>query len=299
MIGYLFLGIAVISTTVKGYCGKKTSGYTKTYTDTTLANLLRMVICIVIGLILVVTQNNLSYLAPSASLLGVSALSGIATASLVITWLTSVKRGAYMMLDAFQTLGAAIPLILCYFLFDEQIKVTQWIGFFILIFAVVIMCSYNNSIKEKLSPLSILLLIVVGASNGLVSFSQKLFIKNVQGVPISVFNFYTYVFAAIVLLIFFLIFKKIEKEESSKSEKKPSIFYVYVTLMATLLFSYSYFLTSAAGYLDSAILYPLNQGGTLILTSLMSAIFFREKLTLKAIVGIILMFLGLIIINVL
>jgi uncharacterized membrane protein len=43
----------------------------------------------------------------------------------------------------------------------------------------------------------------------------------------------------------------------------------------------------------------LDRGVSIILSALMSAVFFKEKLTVKAIIGLILAFVGLLIINML
>ena len=51
-MGYLFLGLALFAGVTKGYCGKRTSGYTKDFGDAILANCIRMLLCIVIGLVL-------------------------------------------------------------------------------------------------------------------------------------------------------------------------------------------------------------------------------------------------------
>ena len=69
--------------------------------------------------------------------------------------------------------------------------------------------------------------------------------------------------------------------------------------MSICLFANSYFKTKAAGFLDSAQLYPLNQGMALMLSSAMSAVLFHERLTVKCILGLVISFAGLIIINVL
>ena len=74
---------------------------------------------------------------------------------------------------------------------------------------------------------------------------------------------------------------------------------LYIAIMALCLFGNSYFKTLAAAKLDSAQLYPLNQGAALILSMGMSAIFFKEKVTPKAILGIVLAFLGLLVMNLL
>ena len=71
----------------------------------------------------------------------------------------------------------------------------------------------------------------------------------------------------------------------------------YILVMAICLFANSFFKTLAAGHLSAVLLYPLNQGVSLILASLMSWVFFREKLSLKAILGILTAFVGLLLVN--
>jgi multidrug transporter EmrE-like cation transporter len=69
--------------------------------------------------------------------------------------------------------------------------------------------------------------------------------------------------------------------------------------MAVCLFANSYFKTVAAQHLDAIKLYPLNQGGAVILSLLMSSILFKEKINAKCILGIALSFVALLMINLL
>ena len=69
--------------------------------------------------------------------------------------------------------------------------------------------------------------------------------------------------------------------------------------MAVCLFLNSYFKTLAAARLDSAVLYPLNQGLALMLSMIMAAVFFKEKITPRCVIGLCLAFGGLLIINLL
>ena len=130
-------------------------------------------------------------------------------------------------------------------------------------------------------------------------FSQKLFVENADGFSSAVFNFYTYVFSAVFLSVCFVInsTKNADKTESSIKKIKPV--FGYILVMSVCLFLNSYFKTVAANHIPAAQLYPLTQGAALILSTFMSAIFFKEKLTPKCIVGIVLAFAGLIFINVL
>lgn len=293
-MGYLFLLIALFAGTTKGYCGKRTSGYTSSIGDATLANIIRMLLCIVIGFVLILITEDVGRLIPNRNTLLISLLSGVATAVFVVTWLISVKKSAYMMLDIFLMLGVLIPLIASSIFFHESIKVTQWLGIAVLFAAVTVMCSYNNSIKEKLTPGALLLLIACGSANGIADFSQKLFTKCVPEGSAAVFNFYTYVFAALVLVIFFAVTRKQGESIDGKNLKK---IFGFILIMAICLFANSYFKTLASRHLSAVLLYPLNQGCALILSAVMAAVLFKEKLTAKAIVGMLTAFAGLLIIN--
>ena len=147
-----------------------------------------------------------------------------------------------------------------------------------------------------MTPLSLLLLIGCGITNGLLDFSQKLFRENSGDTPIAVFNLYTYFVSAVLLGICFLAISA-KSESRMPSDIKP--IFGYILVMSLCLFLYSYFKTLAAGYLSSAQLYPLAQSGSLILSCIMAAVFFKEKLTAKCVLGILLSFAALIVINVL
>ena len=293
-MGYLFLLIALFSATTKGFCGKKTSQYTKNFKDAIFANCLRMLICVIVGLFVVIISDGVLALIPTKQTLFISALSGISISIFVVTWLICVRKNAYMMLDIFLLLSTLIPLIGSKILFNENIKIFQWFGMIVLFIAVVLMCSYNTT-KTNISLWSLLLLLVCGVANGISDFSQKLFIKQVENGSIAVFNFYSYLFALMVLLLAFLFTPKKIYESSAKHNIKN--IFLYIVIMAVCLFSTSFFRTLAAQYLDAVLLYPLSQGCSLILSSLMSVFLFKEKLNLKAIIGIITAFIGLIIIN--
>lgn len=300
IMGYLFLVISLFASSATGYCGKKTSGYVNGYMDAMMANTIRMILCILIGAVMIAVGENAAQLKPTPYMIAISALSGISTSICVVSWLISVKKGAYMMLDVFLMLGVLVPIIAGRLLFGEAIKPTQWLGIGVLFVAVMIMCSYNNSIKEKMSISAVVLLIICGTANGLTDFSQKLFVMEMPDVPIAVFNFYTYVFSAAVLIIFYTVFSiKNNLQGTSPGRRGVKKIFGYIAVMAIGQFVNSYFKTKAAVFLGSAQLYPLHQGLILILSSIMSTLLFHERLTVKCIVGLVIAFFGLIIINVL
>ena len=296
-MGYIFLFIALICGATKGFCGKKTSGVISEYKDALFTNVIRMFLCIIIGLVLLAMQGNINLLNVDTPVILITFMSGVTTSAFVVLWLLAVKKGAYMMLDVFTTIGVIIPLTLSSIFFGEVMRPNQWLGLAVLLIAVIIMCSYNNLIKEKMSLSSLALLIFCGISCGLTDFSQKLYTKAVGG-NIAVYSYYTYVFSAAVLVILYLI-ERIKNPIRGTEGVLIKRIGIYVIIMAICLFANSYFKTLAATLLTSAKLYPLNLGASLIMSSFMSSIFFREKLTPRCIVGIILTFIGLLIMNLL
>lgn len=298
-MGYLYLSLSLLAGTAKGYYGKKITSYTKGYNDVIFANIIRMLLCVVIGAILLFLSGNGKYIITlDYTILIISAISGFSTAMFVVFWLASIKQTTYMLLEIFLTLSLIIPLILSSLLFQEHITLTQWIGFLVLLLGVIIMCSYNNNLKQKIGIKTLIVLIMCGVSNGITDFSQKLFVKYAIDSPIMVFNMYTYVFSAIVLIIAYFICNNSIRNER-KNRTIPGTMVVYILIMSICLFAHSYFKTSAANFLNAVHLYPLTQGGSLILSSAMAAICFGEKVTVKSLIGSGFAFLGLIIIHLL
>lgn len=293
-MGYLFLATSLFSGTLKGYCGKKISGQVKSLKGSVYINVIRMSLCIIIGFLLICFENAPIFIYDYKTIL-ISMLSGVSTALFVVLWLFAVRNGVYVMLDVFIMLGVGITLSLCRIFLNEAITLNQLIGLLMLILSACIMCSYNITIKNKFTLNSFLILVLCSFCNGLSDFSQKLFISATKNVSISIFNFYTYLFAVLTLILFYIPLKKSDKYDNDGKSKKTMLL---ILIMAICLFANSYFKTLAAKYISSSVLYPLATGASLILSVLMSSILFKEKATPKCIIGATIAFISLIIINI-
>lgn len=302
-MGYIFCILALFMGVIKGYCGKKTSGTISTFADTMLFNAVRMLICIPIGLLFVIGYtSSLSALIIDEKTLLISMVAGVATSVFVVTWIAAVRTGAYMMVDVFLTLGVVVPVLACRVFFAEAVRLNQIVGILLLVVAAYIMCTYNNAIgKAKLTPGSLLLLTICGIANGITSFSQKWF-RYESTADVSVYNFYTYVFSAVLLfLCWTVVHEKTAPATKTTRDRKAVIkkLALYVVVMSLCLFLHSFFSTMAAGYLTSSQLYPLMQGGALVLSMIMCALCFGEKITGRCVLGICVAFAALLCINLL
>ena len=308
-IGYLFLAVSAVAGATKAYCGKKSSEFIKNETDAVRINFMRMVLCVAFGIIVVAISSRSFSLAVGPSVVWLSFMGGSMTAMFTVCWLLAVRKGALVMVDVFVTAGVMLPLLYSCIVLRESIRLVQWIGFVLLIGSVFLMCSYNNSVKPRLKLSSVILLILCGLCNGLTDLSQKLFAVYGNGVEASVFNFYNYLWAAVVLgLVSFFTRKKSRNPKTegllSSGEKTEETFpfrkiLPYVSVMAICLFLASYFKTMAASRLPAVLLYPLAQGIALILSAVMAATLFKERMNIKSIAGISLALVAFIMINVL
>lgn len=306
-MGYLFLSVSLLSNATKGFFAKTISTKTSGLKSAVLTNFIRMLICIPLGLVFVLFDGGISALNVSVDLLLIAAFAGITTCTMLIIWLLAVQKSAYSAMDAFLSVSILVPILLSCIFYKETVTLSQGIGLALLLGAVILMSLYTNQIKQKLGLSAILLLVAMSLFNGLADFSYKLFNHRAPDVPASVFNFYIYTFSAIALLIVSLCLKDKKAVEATKDAEPLSANkekdldkrkLIYIAVMAATQFCYSYFKTLAASRLSSVELFPLQQGLSITLSLLMAAVFFKEKVKPLCIIGLVVLFVGLLFLNV-
>ena len=298
-MGYIFALLAVASGATKGYCGKRTSGRISGTADAMLANCVRMCLCVLIGFVLLAAGGQVSRLKVEPRALLIMIASGVTTSAFVVSWIVAVKQSAYMLLDVFLLMGALVPMLLCNWIFSEPITGTQWLGLGILLVAVIVMCTYSAGIKGKLTFRGIGLLLFSGVSCGLADFCQKSYVLLYPQGNASVFNFYTYSISAAVLAMCWILFRR-KSGVACRTPKEILLpVFGYIIVMAICLFANSYFKVLASGYLTATQLFPMLQGVGIIVATLMSSVFFHERITVRCVVGLVLAFAGLLVMNIL
>jgi len=179
-------------------------------------------------------------------------------------------------------------------MFNEPVSVIQYAGIFILFAAICILGKYDNSIKGKITPEKLVLYLLVFLSSGLNNLSPKMFTHYIENPNIVLFNFLTFLFSAITLSVTALVIKKPDAEKKAFPFK---MLIPYIVVMSIALFLNTFFITKATQSMPSVIMFPLYSGLALILSSLMGAVLFEEKLTIRSVCGILLAIASLIIIN--
>lgn len=297
-MGYLYLAAALFAGIAKGFCGKTVSRDMENFKECTFINLMRMLLCTLLGLIPALLKVGPTGLSLTGEAFPVYLLAGISMSTFCLAWMYAYQNEAYMFLSIFTMLGTIITCILDGVIYHTVIRLTQWIGMAVLLLAVYIMSVYNKGIKGRLTGKGILILIIGTLGSAVADFSQKLYVRQI-GQSAEVFNFYMYAFGFVLLLLVYLLSlrrRQLPKTAPKLYDKQHMGIYFAMSLF---LYINSFTKTMAAAFLPAAQIYPVLQGANLIFSALMAHFLFREKMNLKGFLGIITAFAGLMILHLL
>jgi drug/metabolite transporter (DMT)-like permease len=292
-MGYLFIFIALISGTAKGYCGKKISNSITTEKQSIFINAVRMIFCLLIGFAILLPEIISGSFVLDVEAIAYGTMAGITLSAFLVTWLLAVKHGAFMLISVTQMFGVVVTLVCSFLVFSDTILPRQMIAIALLIVAVIIMASYSTKLKGSLSIKAIILLVLCGLSSGLYDFSLKLF-THFSSASVSTLNLFSYLVAAAILGAIFLFCKDKSAFDAKKMLYDTGI---VVIVMSICLFVNSYFKALANNYIPPAQLYPIYQAGGLIFSALMSMLFFKEKITPRCILGLIIAFVSILLLK--
>lgn len=301
---YLCVLIALLLLTIKGYSGKKTSIYVRNEGDSFLFNLIRMIFCIAVGIIIIIAENSQNFLAIDKTMLIICFFAGLANSAFLVGWLLAIQKNSMVLVDVTLTVGSLIPAVLCAILFMEPISLPKMIGYGLIISASYILSGYSKAVVGNQGISGIIFLAVAAIGDGLTGFCQQLYKHYCIKYPNSVYQFYTYLFASIILFIVwfgYILTKRktaVVKEEKMKGKGKLVL---HIAIMAVCLFAASYLQTAATSDygMPSQVLYPVIKGGCLITVNITAMLFFGEKPNKRSILGSCIALLGIIALNVL
>lgn len=290
-MNYLYLFLGAFFGVAKGFFGKKTSSGVNGLKYSVKLNTLRAGLSAFFGCLLVLAINGIAGLSLGFLDLIPCLISGICTAVFTVCWLILVKKHAYLLVDVFLTIGLAVPLLLSAIFFNERLVLKQGIGLVFILLSTLVTSRYDGMLKENKAKSKWVLLFIVSVSYGGISFCQKWF-TSLSNSSALTFNFYTYLTCALFLLVLSQCFKQDSKEKGLVKGH-----YSKVILIAICTLLNSLFLTLAVKSLPSFVVYPIKQGTSTILSFFMAWLIFNERPKPNLIIGVILSFFGIMLIN--
>lgn len=234
--------------------------------------------------------------------IGLSLISAVLFAVELFASLEAVRGGSLVLCNMFSTGGSIfIPCIVGTLFFGDTMTYWHWIGLLVFVAAVYFIASNSEKEQKKLTLKTLLMLVLSMLSNGAIMVLQDLFGE--RGENVFMFSFLTFAFNAVILAVCFfalvLFFRK--KDEAGRVSRKieplPKKLYLFGAMLALALFTISNLVTWLNKAYPPVVVFPLSSTISLIITAIVGAIAFKEKITWKKAVGIVLGVASVVVIN--
>ena len=293
MKDYIFLIIILLLRVPQNFSSKKTSGLVTNSQSYFLYGTYSYTLAGLIAFVMLLFDGMSGFSLPAV---GISALGAVSLAVSLFCSIEALKSGVMVLAAMAGLAGLLLPCIAGIFMFNEPMKPMQFIGIALLIFSGWLLIGYSKEQTGSFTPRTLLLLIGSMLSNGSVMLAQKMFSKYLPDTSVSIFSFLTFGLIGIGMFIG-LVPSLLSQSGRAKIAAVPKPVFLYGTISSIILLAINQLATLAGRNVPSAIMFPINDGGATIITAITAAIFFKEKLTVRSVCGLILGIGSLIVIN--
>lgn len=293
MKDYIFLIIILLLRVPQNFSSKKTSGLVTNSQSYFLYGTYSYILAGLIAFVMLLFDGMSGFSLPAV---GISALGAVSLAVSLFCSIEALKSGVMVLAAMAGSAGLLLPCIAGIFMFNEPMKPMQFIGIALLIFSGWLLIGYSKEQTGSFTPRTLLLLIGSMLSNGSVMLAQKMFSKYLPDTSVSIFSFLTFGLIGIGMFIG-LVPSLLSQSGRAKLAAVPKPVFLYGTISSIILLAINQLATLAGRNVPSAIMFPINDGGATIITAITAAIFFKEKLTVRSVCGLILGIGSLIVIN--
>ena len=194
-----------------------------------------------------------------------------------------------------------IPCIVGIFFFNEPMTIWQWVGIGVFVIAMYFMVSgkkqSNTKKTERFSLKTIMLLLLTLFAGGGTRVAQKAFAVVVPNGSVAAYSFLMFALNAIIMYVGYIISSlsknnKVQRLETTFEEKQraklPRVLLVRGLILAFAVFVINMLVTELGKHISSAILFSIDNAIVILITILVGAICYKEKITIRNILGIVL-----------
>lgn len=198
----------------------------------------------------------------------------------------SVKFGTVSLNSMFSTAGMLIPILAGLFFFNQPISPMQWAGLVLFFAAVYLLIQSSKKIYNGFSLKAFFLLMGSLVFNGTTMLSQQLFTRYVPNGDVSVFSLISFSVPAVLGFLVFSFMPKKYKENNETKISKSLILCAFA--LAGAVFVINQLATLSTALVPPVILFTLINGGETIISTIVAAVVYKEKLSVKSVIGVLL-----------
>ena len=187
--------------------------------------------------------------------------------------------------------GMILPCIIGHFLWSEKLSAISVLGIILAIISIVLLKGGNEK-NKKISFIGSVFGIIIFLTSAGVMIAQKLMGIYFAEQSISAYNFYSFAVPFLIICCF------VRPKQLAGGERKNKWLACICALgSAVSLCVISFVMTSLSGRVPSVLLFPLFNGLGIIFVCIGSVFAFKEKLTVKKLIGLALGVIGLCLVN--
>ena len=282
MVDYLLLGGALCIAVTRNIFGKTKKEYFSGLKNLMTLNLVTAVIALVIFAVTGLDFSNID----GVGFLIISLVYGTFIVLGQTLNLMAVKNGDVSVCTMIYSSGFIFPTLFSVLILKEDAGAMKFIGLALMVVAIVLI-NLEISKKEKKSYFYLLFAIPSMISSGVLGILQKIFFENFdQGQNEFLFLSFLFVIVISGACVLFEIYKNKSAKAQENQEKDAERTKKYLTAIGSYAVCAAIVYKYLSGALDGMIFFPVFNGGTLIVTSMISILFLQEKSTLFKVLGI-------------
>ena len=273
---------------------KTTSGKIEGRTQLLGYTAFQYLVSAVLSVFLLTDQNSLFSVSPTG--MAISVLGGIAMFTSSLCSMTALKNGVQLVLTSlFSSMSILIPTVASVFLFGEAMSIWQIAGVAALLYAACLLLGITGASCRNFSARGLLLLLGLFLADGLTMLAQKCYPHYEPQADTAVYTFAS--FGTAFVLTGLMAGTDMVRTKTPITRVLSKDILIGGTVLAVMLFVIMYLGIVAVPLVSAVVLYSLVAGGTLIIAFLVGAIVFKEPVTRRNLVGLLIGIAALVVIN--
>lgn len=281
---YVYLFSILIARVVQAVFSKRSSNEVKSIALTVRYTAYQYAISTALGLILLLTDVSGGKI--NAATVIIALLSGVSLFFSTFFSIYGMKSGTVSLVSMFGTAGLLVPIIAGVFLFDQPISLMQGVGTAIFFVSAWLLIKNSKNTYNGFSFKTFLLLLGSMLANGTTMLAQQMYTHYVPDGSISLFSFLSFGTVAAAGYPTALVMGKTEKYKGANIKLGKTL-YICGIALAAAVFVINQFATTLTALLPPVFLFTFINGGGTIISTLVAAVIYKEKLSVYSILGVI------------
>lgn len=279
----LYIGIILIFRVVQALFNKRSSIEVKNIPMLVGYNAYKNSISAVLGLVLILIAGNGFRL--NGLTVVIAGCSGLALFFSGFCSIYAMKSGTVSLNSMFGTAGMIVPILAGAILFGKPVAPMQWVGLAVFFFSAWLLIGGSKQVYTNFSLKTLLLLIGSLAANGATMLCQQMFTAYVPDGDVSVFSFLSFGIIALLSAVFYRSLATGQRQQAAKPSKALLVCGV---ALAVSVFVINQLATLSTRLISPVILFAFINGGGTIISTVVAAVVYKEKISKKTAAGILL-----------